>query len=209
MAHRTWKDLQVDVPEGTVGRWTVDKWTPNPDDIHLQLFNMQNGARQILTGYTYTRLLRGNEVIMGDTPAELNDLYYILNAVRQLDSPTVLIHGLGLGCVVNGCFLDGASKITVVEKEEDVIALTGPHWTKRYGDRLEIIHGDAFTWKPPKGARWDLVYHDIWDELCTDNLDEMSILHKRFGRRCGEQHSWARGLLEAKRRRERRRGHNY
>jgi len=204
MALRTWKDLQVDVPEGTVGAWTVDKWTPDPNDIHFQLENMRTPSRQILPGYIYTRLLRGNNPIMTDTPAELGDLWAILHAVQELDEPTVLIHGLGLGCVMNGCFIDGASKVTVVEKEEDVIALVGPHWQERYGDRLEIIHGDAFTWKPPKGARWDLVYHDIWDDLNTDNLKEMSKLHRRFGKRSGDQHSWCRPVLESKRRRQRR-----
>jgi hypothetical protein len=205
MTFRTWKDLQVDVPEGTVGKWTVDRWTPDPNDIHFQLQNMRDPARQILPGYTYTRLLRGDNPIMTDTPAELNDLWAILKKVRDSQEPSVLIHGLGLGCVLNGCFIYGASNVTVVEKEEDVIALVGQHWQERYADRLEIIHGDAFTWKPPKGAHWDLVYHDIWDDLCTDNLKEMSKLHRRFGRRCEEQLSWCRDLLESQRRRNRRR----
>jgi hypothetical protein len=205
MTFRTWKDLQIDVPEGSMGQWTVDKWTPDPIDPSFAIFNMKAGARSIPPGYTYTRLLNGrNVVVMSDTPAELNDLWGILHKVRKLDNPTVLIHGLGLGCVLNGCFMEGASKVTVVEKDADVIALVGPHWKERYGDQLEIIHGDAFTWQPPKGARWDLVYHDIWNDLCTDNLQQMGTLHRRFGRRCGEQLSWCRSILEAQRRRERR-----
>lgn len=71
---------------------------------------------------------------------------------------------------------------------------------------LTIRLGDCFTWKPEKGARWDVVWHDVWDNICTDNLPEMTKLHRRFGRRCDWQGSWCRDRLLSERRREKRSG---
>jgi predicted methyltransferase len=108
------------------------------------------------------------------------------------------MHGLGLGVALNGAFLNGADHVTVIEKSSDVITLTGKYWQEKYGDRLTIIEGDAYTWKPESGKSWDIVWHDVWDNLCTDNLQAMAKLHRRFGRRCKWQGSWGYKLLKAK-----------
>ena len=81
------------------------------------------------------------------------------------------------------------------------IKLIAPH----YNDpRLEIIHADAFEWKPPKGVRYNCVWHDIWDYICTDNLPEMHKLHRKYGRRCDYQESWCRSVCEYEKRQEKR-----
>jgi spermidine synthase len=96
--------------------------------------------------------------------------------------------------------------VTVVELQPDVIKLVGP-WLEgiaaKANKRLTIIQGDAFTWKPPKEQKWDIVWHDVWNEICTDNLPQMSKLHRRFGKRCSWQDSWSRELLQVYRREER------
>jgi hypothetical protein len=63
-------------------------------------------------------------------------------------------------------------------------------------DRLRVIHADALKWMPPKVMRWSVVWHDIWDDISVDNLNEMTKLHRRYGRRCDWQGSWCRAECE-------------
>jgi spermidine synthase len=132
---------------------------------------------------------------MSDTPDERRDH---LSAIREAKGH-VLLNGLGLGCVLQSCLeKEGVTKVTVVEKEEDVIALVAPHYQERYGDRLEVVHADAFEYKPPKGVRYGMVWHDIWPNMCADNLPEMHRLHRKYGRRTEWQGSWGRAYIESR-----------
>jgi hypothetical protein len=46
-----------------------------------------------------------------------------------------------------------------------------------------VIQADAFSWKPPRGELYDVIYFDIWADICTDNLPEISKLKRRYARR--------------------------
>ena len=198
----SWRDYQVDLPEGESGAWKVQRVVAE-ESISLLVFNMKTPGRTIAPGTVYTELTCNREVIMTDTAAEIRDHYGFFRAVRDAPRPTtVLIHGLGLGMAIRGAFLNGADHVTVVEKSEDVIRLAAPHWQERFGDKLTIIQGDAFTRKLARDERWNIVWHDVWPTLCTDNLSEMATLHRRFCRRCDWQDSWGKPLLLVKRRRE-------
>jgi hypothetical protein len=50
------------------------------------------------------------------------------------------------------------------------------------------------------------VWHDIWLDLCTDNLEGMGKLHRKYGRRTDWQGSWEKDRLLSHRRREKARG---
>ena len=102
-----------------------------------------------------------------------------------------LVHGLGLGCAVELLFYEGMEKVTVVELSQDVIDLVGPHLKSRHGDKLEIVCADALTWKPPKGMRYSIVWHDIWPTICLDNLPQIKKLNRRYGGKCDWQSYWA------------------
>jgi spermidine synthase len=153
----------------------------------------------------YTRLTRNGSIIMSDTPDEIRDHW---DVIRRANG-RVLINGLGLGVVLNACLSkvlsdDGTSAgremavehATVVEKNQDVIDLVGSYYEDRFGDRLTIVHADALEWKAPRGERYNVVWHDIWDDICADNLDSMKKLHRKYGRRCDWQGSWCRHLCE-------------
>lgn len=187
----------VDVPEGTVGSATVERFEVSKEGAAIENIRaMYGGGRSIRPG-TYTRLMVNGSLWMSDTPAELSDHRIMIGRVRSCDGATVLMHGLGLGVTLNAALLAGAAHVTAVEKSSDVLALVGPHWCERWGeDRVELIHDDALTWQPPRGARWDVVWHDIWANICSDNLPEMRRLHRRFGRRAGWQGSWCRHECE-------------
>jgi spermidine synthase len=133
---------------------------------------------------------------MSDTPAECHD-HWEPYCEARLRGGHVLIHGLGLGMLLNRILRDTECAVTVVEKSADVIQLVAGHYTERHADRLTIVEGDALTWQPPRDVRYTVVWHDIWDNICADNLPDMHRLHRRFGRRCDWQGSWSRAILEA------------
>lgn len=204
--YHTWQDYQVNVPEGESGPWKIRRVVVD-DDLSLAVFNMHEPGREIPPGTAYAELTCNGDVVMTDTPSEIRDHYGFFRAIEKATRPTtVLIHGLGLGMALNGAFVNGADHVTVVEKSPDVIRLAGPHWQRRFGDKLTIIQADAFTWKPEKGQRWNVILHDVWPDIDTDNLKKMGTLHRRFCRRCDWQGSWSKTLLLIRRDRERRAG---
>lgn len=145
----------------------------------------------------YTGLQEKNILWMTDTRQEIKMHSWLFNKIHE--DTTVLITGLGLGVALKGAFLNGAAHVTIIEKNQTIIELTGKFWKEIYGDKLTIINADAYTWKPPKGQRWDVIWHDIWKEICSDNTPLMTKLHRKYGRRTHQQNSW--GLRELGRRR--------
>jgi hypothetical protein len=184
-----WTTYRSQVPESQRGDWRVERFEVPKDGG----FAFTYGARAPRPGI-YTRLVYGSRwphTVMSDTPAELRDLLPLKCAARGL----VLINGLGLGIAADLCQrLDTVAHVTVIERSLDVIALVAPTLAN---PKLTIIHADAFTWVPPRGTRYDAVWHDIWPSLCADHLPEMSRLHRRYGRRAAWQGSWCRAEMEA------------
>lgn len=198
-----YEELKATVPEGMSGNWRVEHFTVNEKEARwnnmLTAFTPGGGARGVPPG-EYTRLMHGRTVVMSDTPAEVRDHY---EPIRQAHG-RCLINGLGLGIVVQGMLhKPEVEHLTVIEISPDVLALVADHYQAIFSDRLEIIEADALTWQAPKGAWYDIVWHDIWSNICTDNLETMGTLHRKYGRRCGWQGSWQREWLQYLRRRER------
>jgi spermidine synthase len=126
---------------------------------------------------------------MSDTDAELRDL----SAIAYSATGHVLLNGLGLGVVLQACLAKSeVTKVTVIEVDADVIELVARHYED---PRVKIIHADALTYRPPKGTRYGAVWHDIWDGSCSDNLEQMKLLHRRYGRLTDWQGSWGRHLI--------------
>lgn len=189
---------KVTVPEGRAGAWRVERFTVTKEQADLDCIRSMFSGGGMRRGRSvpegdYTRLMRGGEVIMSDTPAEMRDHYDAVLAAHG----SVLINGLGLGMVARAVLLKAdVSDVTVVEQSADVIALVAPHVVD---PRLTIIHADALEFRPPTGKRFGMVWHDIWDDITSDNLPEMITLHRRYGRRADWQGSWARELCEMQR----------
>lgn len=178
---------KVSVPAGESGDWKVEKFSISEEKSRNALSSY--GCRAPAPG-EYTRLVcKGRGTVMSDTGAEMRDH---LEPVRRATGH-ILIHGLGLGMVLfNSMMKKRVERATVIELSADVIKLVGPHYQMMYGDRLDVIQADAMKWKPPKGVRYGMVWHDIWDAITTDNLPEMKFLHRRYGRLCDWQSSWCR-----------------
>ena len=229
---------KVDIPPWRSGEWAVKRFEVDEEASKWdQILSITQGTGRFVPPGKYTKLTRGDEVIMSDTPDEIRDHLDPIDQVRRLakigEKPvTCLVNGLGLGMVAKAMIDEGAHHVTVIEKSPDVIALVAPHLLKQVsggeevrdsydhpafkGIRvlntaagcMDIVQADAFTVKlprpslflhVPRDTRYDVVWHDIWDNICADNLPEMHRLHRRYGRRCDWQGSWARWHCERQR----------
>ena len=182
--------IDVFVPEGKSNEWEVKKYTVSEIDVKKQLLH---SVRRYVPQGTYTKLMRDGVIIMSNTPDEIRDFIRV-KGIRKAKGH-ILINGLGLGVVVQ-YLLDNneVTKITVIEKSADVIKLVAPTYLR--DKRVEILHADCFTYKPPKNVKYDFVWHDIWDGICSDNVEEMKKLHRKYGRKTKAQASWCRSECE-------------
>lgn len=187
--------VEVNVPDGTCGEWTVDSFEVQEKELS-QMISMMKYGRGVPAG-SYKRLLRGGTCVMSNTPDEIRDFLSFYYQAKG----KVLINGLGLGITVQ-MLLDKPeiTEIIVIEKSMDVIKLTGP--TYESNDKVTIIHADALEYTPPKGEKYDSVWHDIWDNITSDNLPDMIKLTRKYGRRTKYQESWCRGRCEEQRRQD-------
>jgi spermidine synthase len=154
-------------------------------------------ANRFATSYTrvsegdFKRLLVNGEVMMSNTRMEVSTNTEFV----EMAHGSILINGLGLGMVVEKLLEnDKVKHVTIIEFDQRVIDLVSPQFESN--SRVTIIHDDAFTHKPKRGSYYDYVWHDIWQDLCGDNLKEMKILHKKYSRRSGWQGSWAKHICK-------------
>jgi spermidine synthase len=88
----------------------------------------------------------------------------------------VLITGLGLGMVVEAILATPAPAhvrhVTVVEQSPDVIGLVAAQLQAQFGERLQIVEADAYTWVPDSGRVFDTVWHDIWPDPDAPEVDQ-------------------------------------
>ena len=196
------------IKEGEVGDWSIKHF-----EIDEQAANFAN-LRQMFGGYSrpvregwYTGLyhkVRG--VVMSDTPAEVGDLWAYKMKVKTAhdtrQSCKVHISGLGLGICAEYAARHNHD-VEVIEIDPDVIALVGVRLMELYPDNVNIIQADALNWKPMPDQRYGIVWHDIWDTICTDDLIEHTVLSSRFARRTSWQGLWCHDYLVRQRRRDR------
>lgn len=176
------------VPAGTLDNgWTVEKFTINDGGgIHAMLRGRgtKNGD--------YTRLMTAHGgLMMSDTDAERHDHMGFVHVAQR--GGHVLIGGLGLGCVLRAVLTsDAVEKVTVVEYEQAVIDWVAPTVNDA---RVDYVQGDVYEWRWPKGARYSATWMDIWLQLSTDDLADMTRLRRRYGRVSDWNDCWGRDNL--------------
>lgn len=171
----------VTLPDMEKGAWKIERFTVDHIDFHSAM-----RGRDVPVGKTFTKLTQNGCLVMSDTPAEQRDHW---EAVMRAKG-SCLLNGLGIGMVLKNILLKPAvTDVTVVEISQDLIDLVAPHYTD---PRVTFVCADAFAYKPPKGKRYQMVWHDLWDNICADNLEDMEKLHRKYGRRTDWQGSWCR-----------------
>lgn len=176
---------RVQLPEAVRGEWRIERFKTDMTDFG-SLFR----GRAVPLGEEFTRLMRGSTLVMSDTPAEMRDHFEPVFQARG----SCLLNGLGIGMVLKAILKKpDITDVTVVELSQDVIDMVAPYYTD---SRVEFVCSDAMDYQPPKGKRYQMVWHDIWDYICSDNLPEMHKLHRKYGRRTDWQGSWCRWQCE-------------
>lgn len=189
----SWLDRIVpksDVPEGQSGKWRVTRFEVTANDVAM--FALRAPSRAGSPGI-YTKLVQDRAwgPMMSDTDAERADLVPFVNRATG----RVLINGLGLGVGLAAVLRKpDVISVRVIEINPDIINLVAQHFSA--DDRIEILEADALTYRPQKGERFDAVWHDIWPDLCADNLPQMKELHRAYGKRTAWQASWGREICE-------------
>ena len=138
---------------------------------------------------------RGGVLWMSDTPAELIDHLPTARKIADPSCRTVLINGLGLGCITRlAASFDHVEEVTVIDRDPRVIKIVGRWFKMRYGHKVQIIEADAYEVDPtewPLEPPWDVVWHDIWPTMADHNLPLMRRLHEKYEEHCTWQDSWA------------------
>lgn len=183
-------EINITVPDGKSGKWKVETFTVTKKDEEAQIYSMFGSGRMVPQG-TYKRLKRNNKTIMSNTPDEIDDFMRFLYHANG----RILINGLGLGVTVQALLnKKEVTEIIIIEKSKDVIKLVASTYLK--DKRVTIINADAFDYKAEKGIRFNAVWHDIWDNICADNLLEMKKLTRKYGKIADYQKSWCRDRCE-------------
>lgn len=185
------REITINVPDGVSGNWAVQSFTVSEEDAKFAgLRAMMHGGRGGIKAGTYKKIQRGETLVMSNTPDEIQDFRHFVHRATG----KVLVNGLGLGVLLKA-LLDKpeVTEIIVIEKSQDVINLVAETYKDK---RLTIINADAFEYQPPKGERYNCVWHDIWDNITSDNLNEMTTLHRKYGSRCNYQESWCRARCQ-------------
>lgn len=195
----------VSIPEGEKGDAKITHFTFDQEEaarFNLQLMCKGHGHRAISPG-KYTRLVVDGRLQMTDTPAEKRDHYQV---VREAQG-NILITGLGLGMVANACARkEEVTHVTVIEINQNVIDLV----SQTLHPKIDVICADALEWQLPKGAMWDVIWHDIWPDVNLEDCESRTKLSRRYARRWKHFHgAWCKDEIRRLQAAERRHSWNW
>ena len=188
--------LPVVVPDGIRGRWRVETFTVSEEESRSTSIRAAfKGDDYFIPPGVYKRLMRGDVVVMSNTPMEVRTNREFIKRAHG----NVLNNGLGIGMVLAEILKKSTVlSVTVIEASAEVIELVSPSFQS--DPRVRIIHANAFDWQPEADAWFDIVWHDIWDFICAQNIPEMQKLQRKYICRAGWQSSWCRTECEKQQR---------
>ena len=167
-----WTEMATVIPAGKAGKAEVRHWECT-DHGGLHAVIRGEGTRNGV----HAQLFIGGHLVMSDTDMERNSNQDAVWAA----SGDVLVGGLGLGMVLLPMARKLAVKtITVIESSPDVVRLV-VHPLRRaltpdQNQKVTVIRDDIRTWRPTPRTRYDLIYLDIWPDICADDLDDHRAL---------------------------------
>ncbi len=180
--------IAINVPDGISGEWEIQSFKVSEEEAKICRMRaiFQGGHGSVPVG-DYKYLKKNGETIMSNTPDEINDFRYFVGKVTG----SVLINGLGMGVILKAILeKPEVTEVIIIEKSLHVIRLVAPTYIN--DKRVNIINEDAFEYQPPKGKKYNYVWHDIWDYICSDNIEEIKTLHRKYRKKCDYQESWCR-----------------
>ena len=165
-----WERFKVtgQIEPGVSGDWSISTISCSEEQALLgSIETAPKGCYRPIQPGEYTRLMRGETVVMSDTKAEIEDVMPFFEKAHG----KVLIAGLGLGLVPQALLDIGkVDHIVIVEKSRDVYELTGKRFRSR--SNVDFVFGDIFKdWQkifeecPEAGddfGYFDFGWFDIW-----------------------------------------------
>lgn len=165
------------IPTGEKGCARIEHFSVSQEESDVTKLRMMFSGEEMVPPGRYCKLMVNNYNMMSDTPSEQHTNRDFVRSAKG----EVLVAGLGIGLVLVPLLKrEDIISVTVIEKHREVIDLVGPHLKH---EKLILIRGDIFTWKPRPGTLWDTIYFDIWSDCNVENLEEITKLKRRFGRR--------------------------
>lgn len=187
-----YKEFFLDFPVGKSGIWSIEEFDI-PHVLDMDALRAMRDGRTYYPG-KYFRLSRNLKTIMSNTIAEIEDQIMFFKAAKG----RILISGLGMGMTTAALAAkEDVTEIVVIEQSEDVIKLVGDWITNKF-PKVKIIQGDINTVEVE--GIFDYAWHDIWDEICGDNIPEFRKIEKRFNPQMKEenrQYFWGEEFLIA------------
>jgi len=194
-------DAEVTIPAGQHGLAKVERFEITEEDSRLSAIRSVNHPGEYVRPGKYVKLFVGNTLMMSDTTMERRTNHaFVCHAHGR-----VLIAGLGIGLILEA-ILDKpeVETVTVIEKYRDVVTLVGQHYQDKYRDKLTVITADIFKWRPiPRCMKYNVIYFDIWPDICCGSLKDMAKLHMTFSHHLDRSDpfcwmdSWQREYLKA------------
>lgn len=197
--------------------YIIKKFSLSASEVTMELIRNRRDywlVRGLKPNFEYVKLIKkGDGIMMSDTPMERNTNEAFLRKANG----DVIIFGLGLGLIVLPLLSDPTIKsITVVELYQDLIDKITPI-LKPYDkqNKLTVVQGDAFTYKPLKTAKFDTVYFDIWIAISDDNYEEQKKLERGIRKHLNKENpnafmdSWLKSYYQKERRKEKRNENAY
>lgn len=182
---------KVNIKEAKSREWEVQKFEVTRSEVglyNLRLIRDGQRRRVVPPGW-YTRLVRNKTIVMSDTPAEAHEHAKAFAAAKG----NILVNGLGLGFYLKAILTKKEVKsVIVIEKSKDVIKLVG---SSINDNRVTIINADAKNWRPKKGAKFNYVWHDIWDDINEYNKSDMLKLKMAYKSKAAKQGCWSEEYL--------------
>jgi hypothetical protein len=173
------------IPCGQRGNAAINHFEVAPEHSHMtELKAMFNDAMYYVQPGIYARLMIDGSIMMTDTLFERATAYEFLCRAHG----KVLIAGLGLGMVLFPLIQKPeVEEVLVLEKFEDVYNLVWFHVCNAlyqenpHHPAVNVRIADAFEWKPRKGEKFDVIWHDIWHDISDENLPQVTKLKRRYG----------------------------
>lgn len=165
------------VPAESHGLWVVRKseHKTRTQVLHCGKLKWEEPCKYTWLGcYTTATLHQGGEAVMHDTPIELRT--HLDFALRAHGS--VLITGLGLGCVTRGVLANPrVTRVVVIERDKSVLKLVEPYMPR--DPRLHIVNFEAVAWCEKTKELFDCAWHDLWTNE-DHGEPHLAVVHQKL-----------------------------
>lgn len=160
-------------PEAALGRWQMTRLHYAPYELFVRddLMILPDGREIPQLGYfaqtlEYPAVLQDGREWMTITPNEIATMVAAIESARG----HVCAMGLGLGYFAfMASEKDGVSRVTVVERDAEVIRLFKTHILPQcpHGEKISIVQADAFDYVKTRMAQEqvDFAFVDLWHDV--------------------------------------------